>query len=106
MFSNSGFNSDQSDSTDSSMKEPDIVKPAAKPSSNPDTGGFSLSNNHKIRYAFKNPTTYTFDHNAMNQPSLLKNSVLMTIYFDVIHWFFRNMSPDLKHTGHGPNHIQ
>ena len=75
MFSNTGFNSEQSDSTDSSMKESDIVKPAAKPSSNSDMEGFSLSNNHQIRYAFKNPPTYTFGHNAMNQPSLLKNSV-------------------------------
>ena len=60
MFSNTGFNSDQSESTDSSMKESDNVKPAAKPSSMPETVGFSLLNNHQIRYAFKNPLTYTF----------------------------------------------
>ena len=40
MFSNTGFNSEQSVSTDSSMKECDIVKPAAKPSSNSDTRDF------------------------------------------------------------------
>ena len=81
MFSNTGFNSDQSDSTDSSMKESDNVKPAAKPSSNLDTGGFSLSNNHQIRYAFKNPPTYTFGHSTINQPSLLKNSVFNDYIF-------------------------
>ena len=81
MFSNSGFNSEQSDSTDSSMKEPDIVKPAAKPSSISNTGGFSLSNNHQIRYAFKDPPAYTFGHNSMNQPNLLKNSVFNDYIF-------------------------
>ena len=76
MFSNNTrFNSKQSDSTDSSMKESDILKQAPKPASNLDTGGFSLSNNHQIRYAFKNPPTYSFGHNAMNQQGLLKNSV-------------------------------
>ena len=106
MFSNPGFNSEQSDSTDSSMKEPDILKPAAKPSSSANTGRFSLSNNQQIRYAFKNPLTYTFGHSTMDHPTHLKNSVLMTIYFNVIHWFIRNMSQDLNHSGHGPNHIQ
>ena len=81
MFSNPGFNSEQSDSTDSSMKEPDILKPAAKPPSSANTGGFSLSNNQQIRYAFKNPLTYTFSHSTMDHPTHLKNSVFNDYIF-------------------------
>ena len=73
MFSNiTTSNSDQSDSTESSMKESDILKPAAKTATSMDTGGFSLLNNQQIRYAFKNPPMYTFGGNVMNQQSPIK----------------------------------
>ena len=73
MCSNTGFNSEQSDSTDSSMKESDFVKPAAKPSSNSDMGGFSLSNNHQIRYAFKKMLMLFEDADAIKTDNVLNS---------------------------------
>ena len=82
MFSNNTrFNCEHSDSTDFSMKASDNLQPIAKPSSNLDIDGFSLSNNHQIKYAFKNPPTYSFRHNVMNNQGLLKNSVFTNNLF-------------------------